>query len=210
MKALTIWQPWASLIIAGAKPYEFRGWRAPRSLIGQRIVIHAAARKIDMEEVGNLFHMRHFRNCSEDIKLAWAETCLTAEKAQAVFNRALEGGLPHGRRHRHRCALAALQSLFDPEEIFFPEASDLGEVWRCLSPFDLIDGSDVTKREWIGNMVPGDAATGMANTIGESLILADMGESFFLSTREIWAKPGALALSIDNDQAAFRMDGARA
>ena len=47
MKALTIWQPWASLIIAGAKPFEFRGWRPPASLIGQRIVIHAAARKID-------------------------------------------------------------------------------------------------------------------------------------------------------------------
>lgn len=38
MKALTIWQPWASLIISGAKPYEFRGWRIPESLIGQRIV----------------------------------------------------------------------------------------------------------------------------------------------------------------------------
>ena len=24
MKALTIWQPWASLIMVGAKPYEFR------------------------------------------------------------------------------------------------------------------------------------------------------------------------------------------
>lgn len=94
MKALTIWQPWASLIIAGAKPYEFRGWRPPRSIIGQRIVIHAAARKIDIEEVGHLFHLRNFRNCSNEIKLAWAETCLRAEHAQAVFNRALEGRLP--------------------------------------------------------------------------------------------------------------------
>jgi len=24
MKALTIWQPWASLIMIGAKPFEFR------------------------------------------------------------------------------------------------------------------------------------------------------------------------------------------
>lgn len=96
MKALTIWQPWPSLIIAGAKPYEFRGWRPPASLIGHRIVIHAAARKIDIDEVGNLFHLRHFRNCSDDIKLAWAETCLIAEKAQAVLNRALENRLPLG------------------------------------------------------------------------------------------------------------------
>jgi hypothetical protein len=44
MKALTIWQPWASLIAIGAKPYEFRGWKPPRSIIGQRIAIHAGAR----------------------------------------------------------------------------------------------------------------------------------------------------------------------
>lgn len=51
MKALTIWQPWASLIMAGAKPYEFRRWCAPRSLWRQRIVIHAGARKVVRDEV---------------------------------------------------------------------------------------------------------------------------------------------------------------
>lgn len=51
MKALTIWQPWASLVVAGAKPYEFRGWRPPRSIIGQRIAIHAGARPIRRDEV---------------------------------------------------------------------------------------------------------------------------------------------------------------
>ncbi|MCB2048538.1 MAG: ASCH domain-containing protein [Novosphingobium sp.] len=94
MKALTVWQPWASLIIAGAKPYEFRGWRAPRALVGQRIVIHAAARKMNRHELSDLFHLRQFRNVDNTIKLAWAETCLIAEKAQGVLNRALEGGLP--------------------------------------------------------------------------------------------------------------------
>ena len=43
MKALTIWQPWASLIACGAKQYETRSWatkyRGP-------IAIHAAARYI--------------------------------------------------------------------------------------------------------------------------------------------------------------------
>jgi hypothetical protein len=57
MKALTIWQPWASLIVAGAKPWEFRSWRAPRWLIGQRLVIHAAARKIDAGEVHQLVRL---------------------------------------------------------------------------------------------------------------------------------------------------------
>jgi hypothetical protein len=56
MKALTIWQPWASLIIAGAKPYEWRCWPAPRALVGQRIVIHAGARKMVPQEVQDILY----------------------------------------------------------------------------------------------------------------------------------------------------------
>jgi hypothetical protein len=41
MKALTIWQPWASLIVYGFKPIEYRKWKLPSWMIGQRIVIHA-------------------------------------------------------------------------------------------------------------------------------------------------------------------------
>lgn len=98
--------------------------------------------------------------------------------------------------------LASLQSLFDPEELFYLEDGQ----WRCRMPFDLEGGSDVMKREWIGNAVPGAAATGMAHTIGETILLAEQGETFTLSSREIWVKPGALALAIDNDQVVFQMD----
>jgi hypothetical protein len=41
MKALTIWQPWASLIAHGLKAYETRAWSPPADLIGQRLAIHA-------------------------------------------------------------------------------------------------------------------------------------------------------------------------
>lgn len=54
MKALTIWQPWASLIMAGVKPYEFRSWPAPAFMQGQRIVIHAGARKVRRDELADL------------------------------------------------------------------------------------------------------------------------------------------------------------
>lgn len=54
MKALTIWQPWASLVMRGAKPYEFRGWdyraRVP-DVEGQRIVVHAGSRPVRRAEV---------------------------------------------------------------------------------------------------------------------------------------------------------------
>jgi site-specific DNA-cytosine methylase len=79
--------------------------------------------------------------------------------------------------------LAALQSIFDPGDVF-----------------NLEGGSDQTKREWIGNAVPSAAARGMAETIGETLLLADSGEAFMLSSREIWVKPLALALSVDPRQ----------
>lgn len=51
MKAISLWQPWASLIACGAKPFETRHWAPPRELIGQRIAIHAA-KKIGPENRG--------------------------------------------------------------------------------------------------------------------------------------------------------------
>lgn len=42
MKALTLTQPWASLVILDVKQWETRGWR-PRGIeLGERIAIHAA------------------------------------------------------------------------------------------------------------------------------------------------------------------------
>lgn len=52
MKAITIWQPWASLVAIGAKPYEFRSHaRVPASCIGQRIAIHAGMKAIPDDEI---------------------------------------------------------------------------------------------------------------------------------------------------------------
>lgn len=41
MNALTLHQPWASLMALGVKTIETRSWPAPQSAIGQRFVIHA-------------------------------------------------------------------------------------------------------------------------------------------------------------------------
>jgi hypothetical protein len=51
LPAITIWQPWGSLILLGAKPYEFRGWAPPRSMRNHRIAIHAGARPVRLSEV---------------------------------------------------------------------------------------------------------------------------------------------------------------
>ena len=88
MKALTIWQPWATLIMAGAKPYEFRHWdyRArERGLEGQRIVIHAGARKISREEVQEIL-----------LRIEAGHSALKPELARPIVERALTspGSLP--------------------------------------------------------------------------------------------------------------------
>jgi hypothetical protein len=99
--------------------------------------------------------------------------------------------------------LASLQSIVDPEEAF---EQDPDGTWRAKLPVDLAATSDATKREWIGNAVPSNASKAMAETIGETLLLASMGETFQLSAQEIWVKPLALALTVDTDQLAIRMD----
>jgi site-specific DNA-cytosine methylase len=98
---------------------------------------------------------------------------------------------PDGTRHRPftTLELAALQSLFDPEEAF-----------------DLEGGSDAMKREWIGNAVPSQAARGMAEEIGEALLLASLGETFTLSTKAIWVSPYRMALAVDTRQPTDWMD----
>jgi hypothetical protein len=76
--ALTVWQPWASLIAAGAKPYEWRGWEAPRRLIGQRIAIHAGARKVKLAEIEGIRFLT---------ELSDGTSSLVAEKARPLLEK---------------------------------------------------------------------------------------------------------------------------
>lgn len=61
MNAITLWQPWASLIAVGAKHHETRGWRT-----GYRgmLAIHAAARVptvLDMEPLRDALELARGR-----------------------------------------------------------------------------------------------------------------------------------------------------
>lgn len=44
-RALSIRQPWLELILSGRKPVENRTWEPPERLLGQRIWLHASARR---------------------------------------------------------------------------------------------------------------------------------------------------------------------
>ncbi|KEX94769.1 DNA methyltransferase [Pseudomonas putida] len=75
--------------------------------------------------------------------------------------------------------LAALQSLVEPEEMFE------------------LDGlSDQAWRERIGNAVPPAAAEAIAHVMGTTLLLAEAGETFMLSSMPIWVQPVAIGLSV--------------
>lgn len=74
MKALTVWQPWASLIIAGFKPYEFRKWPGPKQVVGKRIAIHAGARPARRDEIADLLdRMQRRRSKIDDAALPFLE-----------------------------------------------------------------------------------------------------------------------------------------
>lgn len=77
--------------------------------------------------------------------------------------------------------LAALQSLYDPED----------------EEILMLDGlSDSDWRERIGNAVPPDAAEAIASVMGETLLLAWSGETFTLSSTPLWVRNVAMALSV--------------
>ncbi|WP_175698529.1 DNA cytosine methyltransferase [Burkholderia ambifaria] len=97
------------------------------------------------------------------------------EKTVAVI-RALDGTW---HRPFTTLELAVLQSLVEPEEYLE------------------LDGlSDQAWRERIGNAVPPDAAQAIAEAMGTTLLLAESGETFQLSSTPVWVRPIAIALTV--------------
>jgi hypothetical protein len=83
MKAITIWQPWATLIMIGAKPHEFRGYPAPHFVRNRRIVIHAGARPTKPAEVEDL--LRRIDAEAAGTGMPEERTCLDLDKARDLL-----------------------------------------------------------------------------------------------------------------------------
>lgn len=72
MKALSIKQPWASLIAHGIKDIENRTWKCPQKYIGQRVLIHVSKGKEDgwvlneEQELKLQMHQSNLRSTSYD------------------------------------------------------------------------------------------------------------------------------------------------
>ncbi|MET4199111.1 hypothetical protein ABIA95_003110 [Bradyrhizobium sp. LA8.1] len=90
-KALTVYQPWATLIILGAKPHEFRDWMFTDKphlarLVGKRIVIHASARRPPLVELEDLLD-----------RIDGGESALDARIAGPVVSQMLAALRAHGK-----------------------------------------------------------------------------------------------------------------
>ncbi|RQY49671.1 DNA cytosine methyltransferase [Burkholderia stagnalis] len=97
--------------------------------------------------------------------------------------------------------LAALQSLVDPEQLQIDAEQDEWTRQRIAATgnafaFKLDGDSDSAWRERIGNAVPPDAAEAIGEVMGTTLLLAESGETFRLSSTPVWVRPVAIALTL--------------
>lgn len=95
MLALSLWQPWASLLLADAKPNytgsglleEYRSWSLPARVIGPRVAIHAAKRMETSEMIAAIL---------EDTMGRGEGTVKNAPEALKILEAARRDALPRG------------------------------------------------------------------------------------------------------------------
>lgn len=97
MRALTVRQPWAALIVAGTKRIENRGWRLPSAMVMQRIAIHAGL-SVDAEAI-RAVEIEHLipRSPSWDVTgaiVGFATLCGCVDSADGAYNFFMRAGEP--------------------------------------------------------------------------------------------------------------------
>lgn len=90
--ALTLWQPWAQLLIEGPKRNETRGWAPPSCLIGRRILIHAAARAVRPQELDPALRELCFHRFGSDYARTLARGAILGSAELARVSRMTEVG----------------------------------------------------------------------------------------------------------------------
>lgn len=78
ISALTVYQPWATLIAEQLKPFEFRSRKAPDWLIDRPLAIHAAKRAPVIEEMEDLVEkLEYGGDIARSTGLTEHEQCLS-------------------------------------------------------------------------------------------------------------------------------------
>lgn len=110
MKAISIWQPHASLLMSGIhKPYETRSWKPWKNLVGQRIWIHAGKATDDLED---MMEYLHDRADGGTLDPAWEAYCMALKQM----------GFTHLKEMPRGCLLgtAVLAGFLPTEELAAP------------------------------------------------------------------------------------------
>jgi hypothetical protein len=147
MKTLAVWQPWASLIIIGAKPWAFRG-RSYLAYVnhpqpGERIAIHASARPVRPARDHDVSPNIEVKDLLFRLGRGIDTTDLIVERAEQLLNRVCAAhkyqALPLG-------AVLGIAVIGEPkraDDIFGrrPEAADADYNWawplRDVEKFDV-------------------------------------------------------------------------
>ena len=135
MKALTIWQPWATLIMEGGKPNEYRRWSAPKAMHNKRIVIHAGKAIPSIHEIRGLVYRLEkddpLTGLIKEIALPILERLLNAPDAlpRAAALGTVRLGVPKKAIELHGAAVAD-SSRIDEHIYGWP----VGEIERWAPP----------------------------------------------------------------------------
>ena len=117
MYAITLHQPWASLIVMKLKTVETRSWPVPERLLGQVIAIHAGKKVV--RRPGDLVERQLKRRLGED----WSQTipvgaavatATLAGMAQVEYVDLTGGHAVHNDDSEVGCAVGAARTAIDP------------------------------------------------------------------------------------------------
>lgn len=130
MKVISIWNPWATLIVHNHKSIETRSWLAPKSLIGERIGIAStkAIRPDQRLEVGRQEFAKHY-----------VDTGLTLDSSGFADIGKMQNGYLLGSVLLHSCDVITEEDLYDisEEEQAFGWYSPGRYAWRLRQPLIL-------------------------------------------------------------------------
>ena len=138
MKAISLWQPWATLMATGAKRFETRGWGTNYR---GAIAIHAAQRQLD-HETFELCVFEPFRSALE--KAGHIEFTGTTSVVGLPFGRIVAVGELQGVYMMHRNHLVMIKTDGRPDfsmkyefprepEITFGDWADGRYAWRIIN-----------------------------------------------------------------------------
>ena len=139
MYAITLHQPWASLITLGIKTVETRSWPAPARLVGQTIAIHAGKRVV--RQPGGHIEGELRARLGGDWRRAIPAGAVLATATLAGMARVVDvdlraGCAVHDRNTEVGCALGVGRTRIDPWGDFSPGRWlwFLSDVWALPDP----------------------------------------------------------------------------